>query len=72
LTGTSTSAAAARSSAQCSATASSTSWILFVYSLSVGAGKRLFDQRTAGVKYALAAHEAYTSEVLHLTYRPID
>ncbi len=43
---------------------------LFVFPLTLGAGRRLFADGDPGVKLALAGTEAYESGVLHLTYRP--
>jgi dihydrofolate reductase len=43
---------------------------LFVYPLAHGAGKRLFTDSGPEIKLALAGSEAYSSGVLHLTYRP--
>jgi dihydrofolate reductase len=43
---------------------------LFVYPLVLGAGARLFTDRTQRTPLALAAQEAYENGVVHLTYVP--
>ncbi len=43
---------------------------LFVFPLTLGAGRRLFSASDPTVKFALAATESYENGVLHLAYRP--
>jgi dihydrofolate reductase len=43
---------------------------LFVFSLTLGAGQRLFADGGPGAKFELAGTEAYESGVLYLSYRP--
>jgi dihydrofolate reductase len=43
---------------------------LFVFPLVLGSGKRLFDREGNQVGLKLAASEAFTSGVVHLTYHP--
>jgi dihydrofolate reductase len=44
---------------------------LFVYPLTLGAGRRLFADGDPRARLELAATEAYESGVLYLTYRPV-
>ena len=43
---------------------------LFVFPLTLGAGRRLFDDGAAPTKFELVQTEAYESGALHLAYRP--
>lgn len=45
---------------------------LFVFPLTLGAGRRLFADGGSAGKFVLAGTEAYESGVLHLTYRPTE
>ena len=43
---------------------------LFVFPLTLGAGKRLFANGGPGARFTLAGTEAYESGVVHLSYQP--
>lgn len=43
---------------------------LFVFALTLGAGKRLFTEAGSTARFELASHEVYDNGVLHLAYRP--
>ncbi len=43
---------------------------LFVYPLTLGAGRRLFDEGGPAVKLSLGGCETYTNGAIHLTYKP--
>ena len=45
---------------------------LFVFPLTLGAGKRLFEADGAEVKLALLGSESFTSGAVHLTYGPAE
>ena len=45
---------------------------LFVFPLSLGAGRRLFPDGGPQAKFALAGTETYDSGVLHLAYKPAE
>jgi dihydrofolate reductase len=45
---------------------------LFVYPVTIGAGKRLFTDGGPKAKLALASAESYESGVVHLVYRPAE
>ena len=43
---------------------------LFMFPLSLGGGRRLFENGGSAAKFKLAASDAYDNGVLHLAYRP--
>jgi dihydrofolate reductase len=45
---------------------------LFVFPLTLGAGRRLFAEGGRAAKFELAAAESYTSGAIHLTYHPVE
>ena len=45
---------------------------LFMFPLSVGGGRRLFENGGSAAKFTLAESEAYDNGVLHLAYRPAE
>ena len=43
---------------------------LFVYPLTLGAGRRLFTDGDPAARFELAGMESYANGVIHLSYRP--